>query len=217
MREIGYGILVVALALPACGKKSSEVAATEPAASAAVASAAPPPEPTPAAASAAAAGDAAVAALAAAPAAAPAVVAIPAAAHPAYLHALTDLRIARHNLERKMEHGSAEPGTRWDERAAIDAVDRAMHEIKIAAIDDGKDLSDRQPPDTTTPRRGRLRRALASLRAARHDIITPETNPNVLSLRERATHHIDEAIRLTESGIATEDDADHEHRPLPPH
>src|SRR5437764_677101 len=55
---------------------------------------------------------------------------VQAAKHPAYLHALSDLREARFNLARK--GGDAE--MKWDEREAIEAIDKAISEIKRAAI-----------------------------------------------------------------------------------
>jgi hypothetical protein len=121
-----------------------------------------------------------------------------AAVHPAYLHALSDLRNARFNLERKGGDGEM----RWDEREAIGSIDRAIQEIKQAAIDDGKDLNDHPPIDAHEPRAGRLHRALAALRTAREDIGREEDNGYANGLKGRALHHIDEAIRQTEQGVA---------------
>ena len=59
----------------------------------------------------------------------------PAQAHPAYLHALTDLRHARFLLEKP-----AKPEVKWDESNAVHEIDAAINEIKQAAIDDGKPL-----------------------------------------------------------------------------
>src|SRR5689334_1323673 len=49
--------------------------------------------------------------------------------HPAYLHALADLRSARGFLERP-----AAVVVKWDEHQAIREIDAAIHEIKQAAI-----------------------------------------------------------------------------------
>ena len=56
--------------------------------------------------------------------------------HPAYLHALTDLRHARAHL------GQLAPTDHMDneEQHAIEEIDKAIWEIKHAAIDDGKEL-----------------------------------------------------------------------------
>src|ERR1700684_669533 len=49
--------------------------------------------------------------------------------HPAYLHALTDLRSARGYLRRP-----ARAVVKWDENRAIREIDAAINEIKRAAI-----------------------------------------------------------------------------------
>ena len=56
--------------------------------------------------------------------------------HPAYLHALADLRDARAHLE----HATAEPVVP-EEVHAIDHIDKAIGEIKQAAIMDGKNIA----------------------------------------------------------------------------
>ena len=57
---------------------------------------------------------------------------------PAYLHALSDLRAARHYLN----DGWAWEPVRHDDNAAIRQIDAAINEIKQASIDDGKGLND---------------------------------------------------------------------------
>ena len=125
----------------------------------------------------------------------------PAHAHPAYLHALSDLRNARANLERR----GGDAAMRWDERGAVGEVDRAIGNIKQAAIDDGKPLQDHPPIDAREPRTGRLHRALAALQAARNDVSQEEDNAFASGLRARGLRDIDEAIRFTEQGIAEAD------------
>jgi len=118
--------------------------------------------------------------------------------HPAYLHALTDLRHARAHLERR-------PGdamVQWDEHVAIREVDAAIKEIKEASIDDGKNLEDHPPVDARADYSGRLHRALELLRKAKADCMEEEDNNFARGLRGRAIKHIDEAIRFTEEGIA---------------
>jgi hypothetical protein len=117
--------------------------------------------------------------------------------HPAYLRSLTDLRSARANLERK----GGDRAMKWDEHDAIVEIDRAIGDIKEAAIDDGKNLGDHPPLDVKLPRAGRLHQALAALRHAREDIAKEEDNAYARGLRNRAIHDIDEAIRFTELGI----------------
>jgi hypothetical protein len=120
-----------------------------------------------------------------------------AGAHPAYLHALTDLRNARANLERK----GGDRTMKWDEHDAIVEIDRAIQDIKQAAIDDGKNLEDHPPLDAKEPRAGRLHKALAALHAAREDVAKEEDNAYANGLRKRAIHDIEEAFRFTELGI----------------
>jgi hypothetical protein len=121
-------------------------------------------------------------------------------AHPAYLHALSELRNARANLERS----TGDRESRWDERGAIEETDRAIAEIKEAAIDDGKDVHDHPPVDARELRGGRLRRALAALHSARDDVST-EDSGIANGLRARAIGHVNAAIDLTERGIAEAD------------
>src|SRR5580658_1263201 len=156
---------------------------------------APPPPPPPAVA-------VAVAAPAPAPPSPPAPPLSPQAqAHPSYLHALSDLRNARWNLERK----GGDPVMKWDEHRSIEAIDRAINDIKKAAIDDGKNLQDHPLVDASEPRAGRLHKALAALQAARSDVSQEEDNAFADGLRARGIKNIDEAIRFTEQGIAEAD------------
>jgi hypothetical protein len=122
-----------------------------------------------------------------APAPAPVVTASP-DAHPAYLHALTDLRHARALLERP-----AKPDVKWDENAAIREIDAAIGEIKQAAIDDGKPLSDHPAIDAHVNHRDRLRQAEELLHKASADIEQREDNAWAKGLRGRANGHIHSA------------------------
>ncbi len=110
-------------------------------------------------------------------------------AHPAYLHALTDLRHARAHLDRMT------PNARMDdyEQRAIDEIDAAIREVKEAAIDDGKPLGDHPPVDTGMDRAGRLRRAMELLDSAHRDIDERESDGFAKGLKHRALHHIEEA------------------------
>jgi hypothetical protein len=114
--------------------------------------------------------------------------------HPAYLHALTDLRHARAHLDRLT------PSDRIDneEQRAIDEIDRAIGEIKNASIDDGKNLNDHPAVDARMGRQGRYHRALELLDKAHNDIAREEDDPSSRGLRDRALHHIDEAHRIVD-------------------
>jgi len=101
--------------------------------------------------------------------------------HPAYLHALTDLRHARAHLERP-DGGEL----RHEEKDAIHAIDDAINEIKRASIDDGKDLNDHPPVDAKLDHAGRLHRALELLNKAHNDISREEDNQFAQGLQQRA-------------------------------
>jgi hypothetical protein len=124
-------------------------------------------------------------------------------AHPAYLHALTDLRAARWNLKR--HHGDTE--MKWDESRAIGDVDAAIHKIKEAAIDDGKNVDDHPPDDSNAgPYSGRLHRALDNLKAARADMDQEEDNDFAKHLKHRAQQDIDSAIHRTREALCNTGD-----------
>jgi hypothetical protein len=112
--------------------------------------------------------------------------------HPAYLHALTDLRHARAHLQRDTpsEHVDRE------EAHAIAEIDKAIDEIKRAAIDDGKNLNDHPPVDAHMDWGGRYHKALELLDRAHHDISEKEDDGFAHGLRRRALEHIDEAHRI---------------------
>jgi hypothetical protein len=124
------------------------------------------------------------------------------AAHPAYLHALADLRDARANLEKKGGDGKA----KWDEHEGVAAIDKAIKEIKEAAIDDGRNIDEHVAVDAKEPRKGRLHKALDALKQAKKDVSLEEDNAFANGLRNRALHHIEEAIRLTEAGVKAAED-----------
>jgi len=109
--------------------------------------------------------------------------------HPAYLHARTDLRRAerlmawpefrnvRHELDQSANH-----------------VREAIREIDAAARWDRKDLQDNPRLDTYPGRVDRFRAIAQFLYSAKRDIEREEDNPPARAWRDRAIHHIDEAI-----------------------
>ena len=121
----------------------------------------------------------------------------PASKHPAYLHALSDLRTARAFLQRP----TGAPAIRWDENRAIGEVDAAINEIKRASIDDGKPLEDHPPIDTGMVWGNRLQKAVELLETARRDVNQEEDNAFASGLKNRAIGHIDTAVRFTREGI----------------
>ena len=118
--------------------------------------------------------------------------------HPAYLHALTDLRHARAHLERR----GGDRQVKWDERVAIAEIDSAISEIKRAAIDDGKPLEDHPPVDAGLDWGGRMHRARELLDSARRDVRQEEDNDFTRGLQLRALRHIDAAVNFVDQGIA---------------
>jgi hypothetical protein len=118
-------------------------------------------------------------------------------AHPAYLHALTDLRHARAHLERMTPNAAVDA----NEQRAIEEIDAAIREVKEAAIDDGKPLSDHPPVDARMDRPGRLRRAMELLDKAHQDIDQHESDAFARGLKHRALHHIDEARKAVHHAI----------------
>jgi hypothetical protein len=120
-------------------------------------------------------------------------------AHPAYLHALSDLRDARAHLER-LDGGPVHQ----QEKDAVAEIDRAIGEIKAASIDDGKDLNDHVAVDAHLPWIGRLNKSARLLDKAQADVAKAEDDPAAQGLQARALEHIAKAHRHVEEAIALE-------------
>jgi hypothetical protein len=118
--------------------------------------------------------------------------------HPAYLHALSDLRLARAYLDQ-----IAWPPVQRDEEHAIREIDAAIGEIKRASIDDGKSLEDHPPIDARLRPDGRFRKALELLDRAHNDTAQAEDVPQARGMRDRAVRHIDEAHGTVDNAIRT--------------
>jgi hypothetical protein len=117
--------------------------------------------------------------------------------HPAYLHALSDLRTSRWMLE----HRPGDAAVSVHESVAITEIDRAISELKRAAIDDGKNINNHPNVDVPTDYRGRLHKAAELLRKVRSDTYREEDNPEARGLRDRAIGHVDAALHATEQAI----------------
>jgi hypothetical protein len=117
--------------------------------------------------------------------------------HPAYLHALTDLRAARWNLE----HRPGDAAVSAQEDVAIVETDRAIQEAKTAAMEDGKNIEDHPHEDAHIDRPGRLHHALELLNKAKNDVAREEDNPETRELRNRIVQHTDLAIEATKHAI----------------
>jgi hypothetical protein len=117
--------------------------------------------------------------------------------HPAYLHALTDLRTARWFLN----HQPGDAKVYGDEDVGIQEIDAAIGEIKRAAIDDGKDLND-HPKVDVNEHGSRLLKAIETLNKAKSDLAQEEDNPTIHELRHRAEEHIERAIKAADRAHA---------------
>ena len=118
--------------------------------------------------------------------------------HPFYLHALSDLRAARWLIE----HRPGDAAVSGQEDVAVAEIDKAIGEIKHAAIDDGKDIHDHPPVQGPNDRPGRLHKALELLQKVHTDVAREEDDPMTRGLRDRAVGHIDEAMHATEHAIS---------------
>jgi hypothetical protein len=112
--------------------------------------------------------------------------------HPAYLHALADLRHARALLDRY----TPSENLIVEQESAIKEIKEAIREIKEAAIDDGKDTDAHPSLDLQLDLTGRLHKALEVLSKTRADIDKREDNAFAHDLKHRALKHIDEARRV---------------------
>ena len=117
--------------------------------------------------------------------------------HPAYAHALADLREARWQLG----HRGGDVAISRDEAQALDEIDRAIDEAKHAAWSDGKDVENHVAPDVNVDERGRLHATEDLLRQAESDVNRQEDNRSARDDRERVLHHIDAALDATERAI----------------
>jgi hypothetical protein len=117
--------------------------------------------------------------------------------HPAYLHALSDLRAARWMLE----HRPGDVAVSGNEDVAVMEIDKAIGEIKRAAIDDGKNLQDHPNVELPNNRPGRLHKALQLLHKVHSDVAREEDDPMTRGLRDRAVGHIDAAIHATDGAL----------------
>jgi len=109
--------------------------------------------------------------------------------HPAYLHALSDLRMYRFFLER----ASPNPVFDAERQHALDEIDAAIREIKAASIIDDKNITFHPPADAELTPGNRYRKAREAGNAAWADINREEDNGYAHGLKHRALKHIEEA------------------------
>lgn len=118
--------------------------------------------------------------------------------HPAYLHALSDLRAARgYLMSRPKENVEA----RWDEKRAINRINDSIKEINDAAINDGKPIDDHPPVDAGMVWGSRLQKSLELVESARRDVNEAEDNGFAKGLKARALKSIDQAAVALRDGM----------------
>jgi hypothetical protein len=117
--------------------------------------------------------------------------------HPAYLHALSNLRAARGYLSGV----GGNDAVAKDCAQAISFIDGAIDELKKASIDDGKNLNDHPPVEANLPKANRLKLALELLDKAHADADGEEDDPAARGLKARILGNIDSAHRSVDQAI----------------
>ncbi|HTS28633.1 MAG TPA: hypothetical protein VMH81_22335 [Bryobacteraceae bacterium] len=115
--------------------------------------------------------------------------------HPRYLRARSDLRRAV-ILMRLPD----EPNVMRDMQEASGLVERAIHELDVAAAFDRRDLVDNPPVDTRLGRGSRFREILRLIETARADIAQEEDNRYAREWSNRAFGYLDSAVAFVRKG-----------------
>ncbi|MGF7181675.1 hypothetical protein [Tunturiibacter psychrotolerans] len=120
----------------------------------------------------------------------------PAGPHPAYQHALSDLRAARRYLNEGMP---ASVPVKRDADAATMHIDAAVADIKQASIEEDKTLHDSYRFDPNLSPKDRFDKANQLLLSAHKDLENAEDLPQAAQLRNRAIHDIDYAHTIVDN------------------
>jgi hypothetical protein len=114
--------------------------------------------------------------------------------HPAYLHALSDLRLMRSYLDRLT------PSEQIDDESqqAIGEIDAAISAIKEASFEDHKNIHDHAPIDARITATDRFHKAREAGNAAWHDLDGEEDNDYAHGLKHRAMDHIERANHIVD-------------------
>lgn len=118
--------------------------------------------------------------------------------HPAYLHALSDLRTARTLIAER--GGDAKVSV--EEKYAIEHLDKAIGEVTEAAKRDGKNIKEEPKVDVKPDHAGNLHHADELLTRARKDISEKEDDAQTVVIRDRALVSIDAALQSTHKAIS---------------
>jgi len=117
------------------------------------------------------------------------------AQRPHYLHALSNLREARELLQTDRR-----PGFSGARDHAIEEIERAIHEVREAVRDEGRNPHHTPPPAGGDPNRP-MRSALNLLNEAHRDIASGSDESGHRGLQMRALHHIEEAREALEHAM----------------
>jgi hypothetical protein len=117
--------------------------------------------------------------------------------HPAYIHALSDLRAARWMLE----HRPGDPAVSSNEDVAIQQIDAAINDIVHASIDDGKNINYHPGVDVPNDHPGRLHEAKRLLQGVRSDVAREEDDPMARGLKHRSLEHVNVALKAINQAI----------------
>src|SRR5579863_9695316 len=115
---------------------------------------------------------------------------------PAYLHALSDLRSARAFLEY-----DTRPAWAGHRQHAIEQIQKAIDDIKVAARDDGKNPWHTPPPQSGGSEGWPIHSAVKLLKEARGDVDHGVDLPENHGLRERSLEHINHALQELEPAL----------------
>ena len=116
--------------------------------------------------------------------------------HPNYAAAIANLRIARTILDNEPEYTVAR-----DQYRALEAIDRAVLELKDAAIEGGQPLGPPPVLDPALDYGGRLSRARQLIMGADHELSFREDDINARPSRDNARHYVEEAREAVDRTI----------------
>jgi hypothetical protein len=113
-------------------------------------------------------------------------------AHPYYLQALADLRIARWNVQQ----GPGNSQMNDDETKALSEINAEISAIKKASIDDNTSADNHPAADEALDHKGHLQRAMSLLGKIRQDLLNEHEDPSIPGLRKKSFNHLNKAIRF---------------------
>jgi hypothetical protein len=116
--------------------------------------------------------------------------------HPNYAAAIADLRVARIILDHESEYSVIR-----EQYRALESIDRAVLDLKDAAIVSGQPLGTPPTLDPALDYGGRLHRARELLDGAAHELSFREDDRAAQPARSAARDHVDDALKAVDSVI----------------